>query len=73
MQRLVQAVLERAGHETARELDDVAGAIGAARAIAVLMFIGRYATHAFFVNTLAPAPPVSLSFSFCILHFAFDV
>jgi len=58
VQRLVVAALERNGHDTAGELAAVVGAIGHERAIAVLMLIGRYVSHAFMVSALALEPPV---------------
>jgi hypothetical protein len=58
VQRLVLAVLERTGHNTAQELDAVVRTVGHEKAIAVLMLIGRYATHALMVNSLGLAPPV---------------
>jgi hypothetical protein len=58
VQKLVLAVLERRGHNTRPELEAVIHAIGHQQAIAVLMLVGRYATHALIVNSLALAPPV---------------
>ena|ERR1051326_6871734 len=58
VQKLVLAVLERKGHNTQRELEVAIRAIGHQQAIAVLMLIGRYTTHALIVNSLALAPPV---------------
>jgi alkylhydroperoxidase family enzyme len=58
VQALTLAVIRRHGHGTSRELDAVAGAIGPEQAIAVLMQIGRYVTHAFMVNALELQPPV---------------
>ncbi|HEV8659238.1 MAG TPA: hypothetical protein VGS96_11475 [Thermoanaerobaculia bacterium] len=59
VQLLVIAVIERNGHDTKRELEAVIGAIGHAKAIAVLMTVGRYVTHALMVNSLALEPPVA--------------
>jgi alkylhydroperoxidase family enzyme len=59
VQRLVIAVLTRKGKNSASELDMVIQAIGPERAIAVLMLIGRYMTHALIVNTLDLTPPVA--------------
>ena len=56
--RLVMAVVERNGNNTQPELEAVTRAIGPERAIAVLMLIGRYVTHAMMVNCLALEPPV---------------
>jgi hypothetical protein len=58
VQALTLAVIERHGKQTSRELDDVVRAIGPAAAIAVLMLIGRYVTHALMANALDLAPPV---------------
>jgi flagellar hook assembly protein FlgD len=51
-------VIERRGHNTNAELEAVIKAIGHQQAIAALMLIGRYVTHAFIVNSLNLAPPV---------------
>ena len=58
VQTLTLAVLRRHGKDTAGELDALVQAIGHEQAIAVLMLIGRYVTHALMVNTLDLAPPV---------------
>ena len=58
VQRLALAVLERRGHNTRPELEAVIRIIGHQQAIAVLMLIGRYTTHALIVNSLELAPPV---------------
>ena len=58
VQRLAIAVVTRKGHECTPELEAAIRAIGPAMTIAVLMLIGRYATHALIVNTLNLAPPV---------------
>src|SRR5258708_28565441 len=57
VRKLAIAVLERKGHCTRPELEAVIRAIGHEQAIAVLMLIGRYATHALIVNSLALTPP----------------
>src|SRR5712691_4498333 len=49
---LVITVIERRGHDTGAELNAVIRAVGHARAIAVLMTIGRYVMHALVVNSL---------------------
>lgn len=59
VQQLAIAVLERNGHETTNELEDVIKAIGYKQAVAVLMLIGRYVMHALIANCLALEPPVS--------------
>lgn len=58
VQRLAIAVIARKGHDTQAELDAVIEAIGHEKAIAVLLLIGRYVTHALMVNALVLAPPV---------------
>lgn len=58
VQRFVIAAVDRKGHNTTRELEDVIEVIGPAQAIAVLMLIGRYLSHALIVNSLNLAPPV---------------
>jgi len=57
-QKLTLAVIERRGHNANVELEAVIKAIGHDQAIAVLMLIGRYVTHALIVNSLNLAPPV---------------
>jgi alkylhydroperoxidase family enzyme len=58
VQHLALAVLKERGHGVQAELDAVVGALGAAQAMAILLLIGRYVTHALIVNALALAPPV---------------
>src|SRR5215472_7258713 len=58
VQKLTLAVLARKGHDTGPELEAVVRKIGHQKAIAILMLIGRYMTHAMIVNALALAPPV---------------
>jgi hypothetical protein len=57
VQQLVIAVAKRGGRNTTPEFDAVTRAIGPSHAIAVLMLIGRYMSHALIVNTLNLAPP----------------
>jgi alkylhydroperoxidase family enzyme len=59
VQKLALAVIERGGHDTGAELEDVVKAIGHEQSIAVLMLIGRYVMHAMIANSLALKPPVS--------------
>lgn len=59
VQRLVIATITHKGKNSAVELKTVAEAIGPAQAIAVLMLVGRYVSHALIANTLNLAPPVS--------------
>lgn len=58
VQKLTLAVIERRGHNTADEMEAVIETLGHEQAIAVLMLIGRYVTHALMVNCLELAPPV---------------
>lgn len=58
VQALVMAVVTRNGHDVKPELDAVIRALGHEQAIAILMLIGRYLTHALMVNALALQPPV---------------
>lgn len=62
VQHLALAVLKRHGHGVQTELDAAVGAVGAAQALAILMLVGRYVTHALIVNALALAPPVASIF-----------
>jgi len=57
VQQLVVAVAKRGGRNTTPEFDAVTRAIGPSNAIAVLMLIARYMSHALIVNTLDLAPP----------------
>ena len=57
LQRLVMAAVRRGGRHTTEELEAVIAAIGHEQAIAVLMLIGRYISHALIVNALNLAPP----------------
>ena len=59
VQKFVLAVIERGGHETGAELEEVVKAIGHEKGIGVLMLIGRYVMHALIANSLALKPPVS--------------
>jgi alkylhydroperoxidase family enzyme len=57
VQQLVIAVVKRGGHRTTSEFDAVTRELGAKEAVAVLMLIARYMSHAVIVNTLDLAPP----------------
>lgn len=57
VQQLAISVVQRGGRHTSAEFDAVTTAIGAKHAVAVLMLIGRYMSHAVMVNTLDLAPP----------------
>jgi hypothetical protein len=59
VQDLAVGLLARRGKHTADELDAVIDAIGHPQAIAVLMLVGRYVTHALIVNCLHLEPPVA--------------
>jgi len=58
VQALALAVVRRHGKDTTAELDASVALIGYAQAIAALMLVGRYVTHALMVNALDLAPPV---------------
>lgn len=57
VQRLAIAIVERGGRNTTPELEAAIASIGTPEAIAVLMLVGRYISHALIVNTLNLAPP----------------
>jgi len=59
VRKFVLAVIERGGHETGAELEEVVKAIGHEKGIGVLMLIGRYVMHALIANSLALEPPVT--------------
>jgi hypothetical protein len=58
MQRLVLTILETRGKGAGALFEQAVAEFGQESAVAVLMVIGRYVTHALIVNTLALAPPV---------------
>ena len=58
VQTLVIAAIDRNGHDCQAEFESVIDAIGHQQAIAVLLLIGRYITHALTVNCLELQPPV---------------
>lgn len=58
VQQLTLALLEGRGHGVQPQIQAVIAAVGAAQAIAILMLVGRYVTHALIVNALELAPPV---------------
>ncbi len=58
VQQFVIDVVELKGHATRPLLESIAQALGPAQAIAILMLVGRYVTHALIVNSLALEPPV---------------
>jgi len=59
VRKFVLAVIERGGHETGAELEEVVKAIGHEKGIGVLMLIGRYVMHALIANSLSLKPPVT--------------
>jgi len=59
VQLLTIAIVDRNGHGTKAELEEVIKDIGHQAAIAVLMLIGRYVMHALIANSLELDPPVS--------------
>src|SRR5712675_1232883 len=59
VRKFVLAVIERGGHETGAELEEVVKAIGHEKGIGVLMLIGRDVMHALIANCLALKPPVT--------------
>jgi alkylhydroperoxidase family enzyme len=63
VQALAIAVVNRCGHDVQVQLDEVIDRIGPAQAMAVLFLIGRYVMHAYVVNALNLAPPVSSIFA----------
>ena len=63
VQKLAIAVVNRCGHDVDAQLDEVIDRIGYAQAMAVLFLTGRYVMHAYVVNALNLAPPVSSIFA----------
>jgi alkylhydroperoxidase family enzyme len=59
VQALTLSVLKNYGRGVRVELEAVAAAIGPEQAVAVLILIGRYVTHAQIVNALDLEPPVA--------------
>ena len=59
VQQLAIAIIDRQGHGTKDELEEVIRDIGHKRAVAILMLIGRYVMHALIANSLELEPPVS--------------
>lgn len=59
VQQLTIAIVERHGHRTKAELEQVIKDVGHKAAIAILMLIGRYVMHALITNSLELEPPVS--------------
>jgi alkylhydroperoxidase family enzyme len=63
VQRLVLALLDSDGLGVGAEVDAVIDHLGAAAAVAVVLTVGRYATHSLLVNALELAPPVPSIFA----------
>lgn len=58
VQQLAIAMVDRQGHGTKAELEEVIRYIGHKAAVAILMLIGRYVMHALIANSLELEPPV---------------
>lgn len=58
VQRYVLAAIDKWGKDVDREVGALVTAIGGPAAVATMMVLGRYVTHALIVNSLALAPPV---------------
>lgn len=61
VQRFVIAAVTRDGQGTSHLLDEIVTMLGVPQAVAVLMVMGRYTTHAILVNSLnikAPVPSI---------------
>lgn len=58
IQRYVIAAVDSRGHTCQGEFKALATRTGPAQAMAIVMLVGRYITHALVVNTLELAPPV---------------
>ena len=58
VQRYVLGALSDVGHGTAAQVDALAGALGPAGAMAVLLLTARYLAHSLVVNSLELDPPV---------------
>lgn len=62
VQQFAIALISRRGNRVQPQYNAVIDAVGATRAVALLMLVGRYVTHALIVNTLELAPPVASIF-----------
>lgn len=62
VQQFAIAVISRRGRRVQPRYNAVIDVVGATRAVALLMLVGRYVTHALIVNTLELAPPVASIF-----------
>jgi alkylhydroperoxidase family enzyme len=58
VQKLIIAAVDRDGRDVTAELEAVVDLLGPADAVAVLMVMGRYTTHAMLVNCLGIRSPV---------------
>ena len=63
VQELAMAMIASHGRQTAAELERVVDHVGAEDAVAVLLLVGRYLTHALIVNALELSPPVASVFT----------
>lgn len=59
VQELTLALLADRGRGVTEQLDRVIDEVGVASAVAVLLLVGRYLTHALVANALELAPPVA--------------
>ena len=62
IQKFAMAVISAKGRNVKNEFEAVIEAIGTKYAVAILMLIGRYMTHALIVNTFAFTAPVTSIF-----------
>lgn len=63
VQRYVLSAVERYGQDTTDELEPVIEALGHEQAVAMLMVLARYVSHALIVNSLRIASPVPSIFA----------
>lgn len=62
-QRYAIAAIETRGHGVEKEFEALARALAPSEAMAFVMLVGRYVTHALAVNTLKLKPPVPSIFA----------
>jgi alkylhydroperoxidase family enzyme len=62
-QVLTLSMLRSHGHASADDLAQLTDILGPAQAIAVMLLVGRYATHSMIVNALQLQPPVDSIFA----------
>ncbi len=63
VQKLTLAAVRSHGKNCTPELETAIDQIGPSQAVAVLLLVGRYLTHAIFVNSLGLKPPVPSIFA----------